>query len=405
MWQRSILTGLGCSLLFAQDPASSNHPGDGMELLGRIKVHMQQVLRHEPNYTCLETMERTRRVGLARQFQMQDTLRLEVALVEGREMFAWPGSKQFESDDLRSMISSGTYGNGSFALFARAVFLSSSPTFDYRGQEQRYGKTLERFDFRVTRLASGYSIRIEDREAVVGYRGSFWADPQSLDTTRLEVIADDIPPELNLASARDRIDYARVQIGPEDFLLPSESELAMIHPDGEESRNYTRFTNCRQYSGESVLRFDEVTDGVDAQKPPDEEIVIPAGLELRIALADDIDVMTAAAGDELHGTLAGDLKLKGKVLAAKGAVLQGRITRIERYGELTAVGITFTDLYSEGRHAALTPQMEKMLTAMLFTPTPGKPYPIVQEKPHEGLIRLRSGRVVLRRGILMYWRT
>ena len=108
--------------------------------LGRIREHMHDVLSHIPNYTCVETMERTRRIGPARQFQMQDTLRMEVALVEGREMFAWPGSKKFESDDLRTLISSGTYGNGAFALFARAVFLSSAPVFVYAGDDPVNGR-------------------------------------------------------------------------------------------------------------------------------------------------------------------------------------------------------------------------------------------------------------------------
>ena len=40
-----------------------------------------------------------------------------------------------------------------------------------------------------------------------------------------------------------------------------------------------RFSSCRQYTGESVLRFDEVTvtDPDPSPKPPDEEIVLPDG--------------------------------------------------------------------------------------------------------------------------------
>ena len=75
---------------------------------------------HSPNYTCVETMDRTRRLGPARQFQMQDTLRMEVALVEGKEMFAWPGSKKFESDDLRTLISGGSLRQRSTSRSSRA---------------------------------------------------------------------------------------------------------------------------------------------------------------------------------------------------------------------------------------------------------------------------------------------
>ncbi len=374
-------------------------------ILARIRAHMADVLRHAPNYTCVETMERTRRSGPSHKFEMQDTLRLEVALVDGKEMFAWPGSKKFESDDLRSLISSGAYGNGNFALFARAVFLTSAPTFVYRGEEPIQGRNLLRYDFRVTRISSGYQIRVSDHEAIVPYHGSFWADPKTLDAARLEVFGDDIPTELGLTYSSDRIDYARAHIGDEDFLLPSESELEMRLLTGEENRNFVRFSACRQYTGESVLRFDDPTVAADpSQKPPDEEIVLPEGLEVRVALSDDINLTSAAAGDEVHASLASDVKLKGKILAAKGALVLGRISRLERYPSQTVVGITLSDLYADGKHAGLSLTLDRVLMGVLWTP-PRNALLLEHRQPHEGLIPVQPGRVVLRRGILMYWRT
>src|ERR1700722_17188709 len=99
MRERALLLALTAGLLAAQEAPVTSVPAESV-LLGRIRAHMDEVLRSAPNYTCVETMERTRRVGPARRFQMEDTLRLEVALVEGKEMFAWPGSKKFEHDDL-----------------------------------------------------------------------------------------------------------------------------------------------------------------------------------------------------------------------------------------------------------------------------------------------------------------
>lgn len=390
-------------LLRAQQPIPAGLPPASAQL-ARIRAHMADVLRHEPNYTCVETMERTRRTGATHQFDMQDTLRLEVALVEGKEMFAWPGSKKFESDDLRNLITTGAYGNGNFALFARAVFLTSAPTFIYRGEDPIQGRNLLRYDFRVTRLSSGYQIRVAEREAIVPYHGSFWADPKTLDAARLEVFADDIPADLGLSYSSDRIDYARAHIGEEDFLLPSESELQMRLPSGEENRNFMRFSSCRQYTGESVLRFDDVTGAADAsQKTPDEEIVLPGGLEVRVALVDDINLASAAAGDEVHASLTNDLKQKSKTLAAKGAMVLGRITRLERYSNQTVVGITFSDLYGDGKHAGLSLTLEQVLMGVIWTPPRGTV--LLEQHPHEGLIRVQPGRVMLKRGILMYWRT
>src|ERR1700689_886142 len=91
-------------------------------LLQRIRTHMMEGLASQPNYTCLETVQRSRRNGAAGKFEALDTLRVEVALVNGKEMFAWPGSKQFEDTDMRAFVPTGMFGNGDFGLYAKAVF-------------------------------------------------------------------------------------------------------------------------------------------------------------------------------------------------------------------------------------------------------------------------------------------
>ena len=62
-----------------------------------------------------------------------DLLRVEVALVDGKEMFAWPGARKFEQTDLTEMVTAGAIGTGDFALHARAVFQTRAPRFKYAG--------------------------------------------------------------------------------------------------------------------------------------------------------------------------------------------------------------------------------------------------------------------------------
>ena len=82
----------------------------------------------------------------------------------------------------------------------------------------------------------------------------------------------------------------------------------------------------------------------------------------------------------------------------------GRITRLERYRDLTLVGFTFTDLYWDGRHAGLTLEMDRALLKDPLSTAPRTPL-VLEHRPHEGLVQARSGRVILQRGMLMYWRT
>ena len=186
--------------------AASYAPAQGADLLPRIREKMAGILQRQPDYTCTETVERTRQAVGSRE-RVEDTLRLEVALVDGKEMFAWPGSKQFEDRDLSDLVSTGMFGNGNFAIYARILFLTNLAVFEDRGETQLDGRPAWRYDFRVSRSTGGSRLRVDGREAMVGFHGSFYADPMTLDVRRMEVEAEDIPAELKVLDAETIVDY------------------------------------------------------------------------------------------------------------------------------------------------------------------------------------------------------
>src|SRR5262249_36974231 len=157
--------------------------------LSKLREHMILTLGQQPNYTCTETIERSHRSVATRKFRTIDTLRLEVALVAGKEMFGWPGARKFEDVELRHIVPpGGAIGNGNFALPARAVF-EGNVSFKFRGEERIDDRDSVRYDFSVPLFLSGYKLRVNHREAIVAYHGSVWANPESLDLEQLEVIA------------------------------------------------------------------------------------------------------------------------------------------------------------------------------------------------------------------------
>src|SRR5579863_6212170 len=237
---RTIAVALTLLCLRAQTPLSPE-----LDTLTKIRLRMIFNLQHQPNYTCVETIERSSRAKLTNKLKLVDTLRLEVALVGGREMFAWPGAKKFDDSDLTKMVTTGAIGDGNFATHARALFTTRSATFHYLGEEDFQGKKAIRFDYDVPQMLSGYRIRVSAASAIVGYHGSFYADPATFDMDRIVVMADDLPPDLMLASTENKIDYAITRIGEDDFLLPAQSELSMIGIQGGEERNHVKFTSCR----------------------------------------------------------------------------------------------------------------------------------------------------------------
>ena len=395
---RTIPVALAALCLRAQAPL----PQD-LDALTKIRTRMIFNLQHQPNYTCVETIERSARAKLANKLKIVDTLRLEVALVNGRELFAWPGAKKFEDADLTQMVTTGAIGNGNFGTHAQALFTTRSATFQYLGEEEFQGKKAIRFDYNVPQMLSGYRIRVSTASAIVGYHGSFYADPQTYDMERIEVRADDLPPALLLASADDKIDYAVARIGESDFLLPSQSELSMIGINGGEERNRVKFTSCRQYSGESVVTFGDAPASEPGAAPVStREFDLPEGLALELVTDREIDLQIAAIGDPVYAHIDRDVKQKGLIVIPKGATATGRITRLEKYDNYSILGIEFNEIEAPG----ILARMKGSLTGTVGPVGPRRMVPARKPPmPGEGIIPVNATQRHLAKGSIMFWRT
>jgi hypothetical protein len=287
--------------------------------------------------------------------QMQDTLRLEVALVEGHEMFAWPGEKQFEDRDLRDLVPSGMFGNCNYGLYSRILFGGKGPPFVYKEATTIDGRSSLRYDYHVPLNISGFMLRNNEDSAVVGFHGSIFLDAATSDLQRLEVIAEDIPLSLGLSAAEDRIDYFRAKIGDDEFLLPKESTLLMASTDNT-SRNRVRFSGCRKFAGESSIIFED-EDVAEAARIMPTEVKLPGGLNLSLELG-DLSITKAAGGDPITAVLKSAVKRDKQTLVPMGAIARGRITQLVKLPNGVLLGVKFTDLEWTGGHAALKLQFD-----------------------------------------------
>jgi hypothetical protein len=94
--------------------AGQDLPAKSQALGGQIREHMAENLARLPNYTCLETIDRTVRRPASKKLLFRDRVRLEVAFIEAKEMFSWPGSGNFEPDLSTLIPEAGTTGAGEF---------------------------------------------------------------------------------------------------------------------------------------------------------------------------------------------------------------------------------------------------------------------------------------------------
>ena len=383
-------------------------PSPDVLLLSRIRQHMVRNLTQVPNYTCLQTIERSHRPSGTGQFRALDTVRVEVALVAGKELFSWPGAGRFEEKSLGELVGGGLTTTGDYALHARTVFLSSAPTFTYRGEETRNGRAAVRFDYRVSALVSGYQVQMGEKSAVVPYHGSLWADRETLDLLRLDVEGEETPPEMEVAGFLTQIEYSHTRVGESDFLLPRTVEFLLRRGDGSQGRNRTAFSGCRQYVGESAIFFEEPSP---ATATPDKQFIqmdLPPGLRLEVRLKTPLDSNTSVTGDPVAAVLAWPLKKDGKILVPKGAEIKGRIRRLERL--LTRVpyylfGLELFEAEWEGTRTRFAARLQEV------GPGFGRPgrdqLALLPEQVESGVgfFYVRGARATVPQGLRMVWIT
>ena len=243
---------------------------------------------------------------------------------------------------------------------------------------------------------------------MVGYHGSFWADAATLDVARLEVEADDIPAHVGVLAGGLTMTYARTRIGTTEFLLPRTSELFLKNATGMESRNRGTFEECRQYAGESVIKFGEVDTAPSAAPAPaaKKRPELPAGLNVEMVLNTRIEIPAAAIGDPVRATVSKAARKDNVEFIPKNAVLTGRISRIEQVKELRGaiclVGIVLDRVEFAGQRTAFSGKLASVafVNSHFSAAAPDK-----SDLPGEGLLIMRGDRLTVVPALQMVWVT
>jgi hypothetical protein len=329
-------------------------------LLSHIKSYLRYEFAHLPNYTCLETISRfQRQVTPGSKFQPLDTVRLEIAYSDRHEWYGWPGDRTLSVDNPASLAGgAGLMANGIFATTLHNLFLADAATFTSRGEAVIDGHKAVKFDYRFPAGSIIARISLFGGRGAVNEEGSFWIDPHSLDLLRLDGRVTEIPPFLPLEKMDYTVVYARTRIGEFDALLAQYADLHMIQTTGVEDYDRMDFTHCRMFHAESKLSFDTVapepaaapsqaTDRVAA--PPESERAVPASLRVTIQVISPITDQDPV-GKLIEGRVVGAVRHKGKVILEDGALVRGRVRRLQRYLGLDQfiVGLEFTEVQALG---------------------------------------------------------
>jgi hypothetical protein len=317
---------------------------DSAEVLARAREKLLGSIHSLPRYTCIETIDREyfsqlkpralsmteapapsckqlmpRTVDQLPLF-LTDRLRLEVAVIDGREVFSWPGASEFER--YVGDVVDGPFGTGAFGTHLVDIFHNSGTHFTYVGERTAGGRRMFAYAFHVPKEASGFSVT--KSRFVTGYGGSFQVDPENCDLAEMVIETDELPPETGMCLSTTRVKYHRARIGAGDFVLPLESQLRMSQPDTGDTNNRTTFSNCREYKAESALRFseDDIASANSQAVRAGNAAEVSPGIHLELELVSRIDIRSSAAGDRISAKVS---TTSDRKQVPAGAIVSGRI--------------------------------------------------------------------------------
>jgi hypothetical protein len=407
------------------------------EVIQRTAAKVTANSRSMNSYTCVETVQRDyyrpRASTLPRECPVlmqqrahptldmalllaeRDRLRLEIAATARGEIQAWPGASKFAENDISSLVREGPIGTGAFGTLLNLIFLQDAKKFDFAGETNEYGHRLLIYRFNVPVSNSHYRVRAQDKEAwiAVGYAGTLHVDAATADPIRIAVVVNDLPRAANMCQTEFSMVLKRDAGIGADLLLPVEASQHFLDPTGGETHNTISFSGCRQFSSESTIKYyappepDAATRRAMAKLGPP---TIPERLPFSMELLSTIDSETSAAGDRFTARLAAPVRDGRRVIAPKGAIVEGRVSDVEigyRPEETVAIGLIPESIEIHGmkvpfgarldyRREVVLKEQKRRKGLAFFLPKPG-------EYPH--MFRLPGTHNVLKRGFVSDWLT
>ena len=353
--------GLALLLLLPSAALSSD------ELLERAKRNMVERLDTALNFTCqLEVERAVYPNAAASRFLSRDRSRLEVGVVEGRELFAWPGD-QFKDRPLTDFFGPGIATTGEFSQHGGAIFTDSRVEIERSADDSQEKRVA--YNFRVAAEDSEYVLSSGDESFTAGYEGTFYVDEASAQVLRLELHVPRPPSSSGLTRVGTEIDYGRSSLGSAVAWLPVKALIEVETAGGTVARNRLAFRDCRSFQVDTSLRFDARDELAPAVKSAADLVVIPAGLDLPLELSSAIGSDFSWAGDRFTAIVYKHVKSEGEIVLPKGAQVRGRLVGLETINAtlgpksknivqwMTVISLALTEVRWDSRCAPLTATM------------------------------------------------
>jgi len=375
--------------------------------LAAVKQKMAAFLARVPDYTCVETIDRSVEKSASGRATSMDRLRVDIAYIDNKEVYSWPGAGSFEEKRLAELVGNGMVSDGDFALHTGNIFTRDGAQITFARDEVVLGHKAARYDFIIPSLSSAWILRSSAVTGGVGSRGSFWIDADRLDLLRLELDAQGIPAGLAIGAVHVSVDYAKVRVGGADVSIPQSAETVLDDTNGTRFLNHVDFTGCREYHVQSSISFDTESKNAEARSRTLQNMAVPSKLLLLLQLDNPIDSATAAQGDLVRAKLERDVRTDDGVLIPRGALVTGRIRRMEKFDQPHphwVFGVELTAIDFDSKIGEIAGTLEHI------DPIHGSDVRLIsnlgaEAMPGVGILRINGDRFLLDRTFHMQWRT
>jgi len=408
-----------------------------VDLLKRTTAKVVANDNNLQNYTCVETvvreyflpaastldhacpwlLEQRNHPGpeMALRPESTDRLRLDVAVTDRGEIFSWAGASRFDEGHVDHVVREGPIATGAFGSLLTVIFRTDAQKFTVVGPKVLDGRRVMEYTYDVPETTSHYRVTLLDGVSRVrtAYSGSVLVDPDTADPVRLILRTAELPQASGSCQSSAALDFQRVTIGNREFLLPSAAHQHFIARDGRETENSTTFTACREYSSESSISFNAGPGGAPVTSVKSDQaspMRIPSGLHFAFALTAPIRADNAAAGDRFTGKLTEPLRDGRKVLAPKGATVEGRVTLVKIFhGQhpKTDIGLSPRRMQIHGASVPVNaiPEYRAAVLAVRSKRKKGMEIILPPKGEYSGVFGYLGERISLPRGFVSEWVT
>jgi hypothetical protein len=228
-------------------------------MITAMRQYAKQYVAKLPNFVCIQVTQQFKAGKKPAHWHQGDTLTSKLVFVQGHEERSLESvnNKTPKPDRLprAPLVSEGEFGT----LLPSILDPESSASFRWNGWQVIRGNRLAVFDYSIDGAHSTVRISLNDSvSAVISHHGSVYGDPQTGAVWRVTSEASDIPSEVETKTITRTIDYDRVGIGSESYLLPAQASVA-LSTGISNIRNDIQFKDYRKFEADSTITYSPAT--------------------------------------------------------------------------------------------------------------------------------------------------